>query len=135
MADPLSVNTLYRWSIDSPRIAALGIIALRAFGFIIVVPKDTSPLLHRLLVVLRAKCAIRAPMVYLHLRARAIVTGIHVEDDIGPSLRGGDSLTIGACIVPCVDAAGRGDEAASAHARIDDSGLEHIRVGSCKHVL
>jgi hypothetical protein len=45
-------------------------------------------------------------MINLHLRPRAVVTGVHVEDDISPSLRRSSRLTVGAGVVPGVDAAG-----------------------------
>jgi len=53
-------------------------------------------------------------MVDLHLGARPIVAGIHVEHHVGPSLRGRGGLTISACVVPGIDTAGCGDEAARA---------------------
>jgi hypothetical protein len=48
------VNALHAGSPDGPRVSALGIIGLCALWLVVVVAKDTGPLLRSFLVVLRA---------------------------------------------------------------------------------
>ena len=55
MPNALRVDALNTRSIDGPGITALGIIGLCALGLAVIITEDTSPLLHRLLVVGRAQ--------------------------------------------------------------------------------
>lgn len=80
------VNTLSIRPIHRARIPALGIIRSRARRAIIVISKHTRPLLHRLLVVIWQQRGVCGAVVDLHLGARAVVAGVHVEDDLGPFL-------------------------------------------------
>jgi hypothetical protein len=131
----LRIDALHIWSVDGPGVATLRIVRLCALGLVVVVSENTSPLLHSLLVVLRAQSSIGASMVDLHLRAAAVVAGGHVGDDLGPSCRSRGGCALGTGAVPCVDAARVGHEAASSDTRIGNGGLEKIRVGSSHDVL
>lgn len=102
MSHVLSIDALHTSPIDCPSVATLRIIGLRALGLVVVVPKYTSPLLHRLLVVLRAKGSVCASVVDLHLRTAAAVSRVHILGDVGPGLRGGDGVALSARAIPGV---------------------------------
>lgn len=135
VSNALSIDALNHRSVDGPRIAALRVIGLRALGLVVVVSEYTCPLLHRLLVVLRTERGVRAAMIDLHLGSSAIVAGIHVENGVGPGLRGANGLTISAGIVPGVDSTASGDEATSSDSGVDDGSFENIWVGCSQDVL
>lgn len=135
MTNTRSIDSLHVRSINGPSVPALRIIGLCALRLVVVVAKHTSPLLHSLLVILGLQSAVGAAVVDLHLRATAVVSGVHVKDYIGPGLRSCRGLAIGAGVVPGVDATTAGNEAAGANTRVDDGGLEHIWVGSSHDVL
>jgi hypothetical protein len=129
------VDALHTRSVDGPCVTALGIVGLGALRLVVVVSKDTSPFLHSLLVVLWTKRGIRATMVDLHFGTAAAVAGIHVGDNLGPGLRCGSRFALSAGTVPGGDATGVGHEAASGDTRVDDGGLEYIRISSSHDVL
>lgn len=135
MTDTLSINSLDARSIDGPGVAALGIVGLCALWLAVVVAKHTGPLLHGFLVVLGLQSAVGATVVDLHLGSRAVVSRVHVKYYIGPGLGGCRGLAVGACVVPGIDATTAGNEAAGINARVDNSGLEDIWVGSGQDIL
>jgi hypothetical protein len=135
MPHPSRINPLHTRPINRPRISTLRVIILHTRRLIVIVPEYTSPLLHRLLVVLRLKRGVHAAVVDLHPRARAVVAGVHVEDDLGPGGWGCLGLAVGAGAVPGVDGAGRGHEAAGVDARVDDAGFEDVGVCGGEDVL
>jgi len=99
----LSIYTLDTCTIGSLGVATLRGIVLDALRLVVVVAEDARPLLHRLLVVLRAEGGVDAAMVDLHLGARAGVTRVHVGDDLGPSLGCSNRFTLGTGAVPGVN--------------------------------
>jgi hypothetical protein len=54
---------------------------------------------------------------------------------LGPFLRRGGGLAVGAGIVPCGDAGGLRHKAACGDAGVDDSGFEDVGVGGGEDVL
>lgn len=74
-------------------------------------------------------------MVDLHFWSSTGVTWVHVEDYVCPLLLRVVNLAVCAAAVPAIDLVGGAYEAASRDAGVDDSGLEHFRVGSCHDVL
>lgn len=135
MSDALCVDTLHAGSIGGPGVAALWVVGLRTLRLVVAVSEDASPLLHRLLVIGRAQSGVRAAVVDLHLGACAVVGWVHVENNVRPRLRCCCRLTIGACVVPRVNATRRRYEAACADTRVYDSGLEHVGICRSKDVL
>jgi hypothetical protein len=131
----LGVDALNLGTINSPGVSTLRVVGLRAHRLAVVVLEYTSPLLHRLLVVLGFKRRIRATMVDLHARPVAIVPRVHGEDDVGPSLRSSGRLAVGASAVPGVDATGGRGEAAGSYTGVDDGGFEKFGVGGGHDVL
>lgn len=73
----LGVDTLHASAVDGPRVPALGVVGLGALRLVVVVAENAGPLLHCLLVVLRAQGRVRAAVVDLHLGAGARVAGVH----------------------------------------------------------
>jgi hypothetical protein len=120
----LRVDALQQWSPGGPSVSVVGAVVLSASRGVVVVAKDAGPFLAGLLVVLRIQGGVGASVVNLHLGAGAVVAGVHVEDDVSPLLRRIVDLAVGAGAVPGIDTAGLRHEAASRHARIDDTGLE-----------
>lgn len=135
MPHALGINPLHARPINRARISVLRIIAPRALRPVVVVSEHASPLLHLLLVVLRAQRAVGGAVVDLHPRARAVVAGVHVEDDLGPFLGCRRGLAVGAGIVPGRDARGLRHEAAGGDARVDDAGGEDVGVGGGEDIL
>lgn len=135
VANTRSINSLDARSVDGPSVTTLGIIGFCALWLVVVVAKHTSPLLHGFLVVLGSQSAVGGAVVDLHLGSRAVVSRVHVEDYIGPCLRGCSGLAVGACAVPCIDATTAGHEATGIDTRVGDSGLEDIWVSSGQDVL
>lgn len=94
-------------------------------------PEDIGPLLDRFLIVGGGERAVRAAVPDLHPWARAGIAGVHVADNIAPCFGGRFGLPAGAGVVPLVNAAGGGDEAAGWHAGIERYGGDKLGVGCC----
>lgn len=135
MPDTLRKHALNPLPPHRSRPPILRIILPRLRRPIIVIPKHTRPLLHCLVVVLRPQRAVIRAVVDLHPWPRAVVAGVHVEDDLGPFLRCGDGLPVCAGGVPSGDAVGGGLEAAGGDAGVGDARGEEVRVGGCHDVL
>jgi hypothetical protein len=106
VAHTSSINTLNIGSVHSLSVAALRRVCLRASRFVVVVPKHTGPLLHRLRVVRRPESGVRTSVVDLHLRASTLVVGVHGEDDISPGLGSRDGVSLSTGGVPGIYAVG-----------------------------
>jgi len=129
------INSLHSWPIHCLRISSLRTIRRRALRLVVVVPKHTRPLLHRLLVVLRPQRGVCAAVVDLHPRAGAAVTRVHGFCYAGPVGGRADRVSLRARAVPGCDTAGRRDEAAGGHAGVGNGGLEDVGVCGGQDVL
>lgn len=116
-------------------VVRLGGIVLHLLRRIIVIAKDTSPLLAGLVVVLRQKGRIHTAVVDLHLWAGTVVAGVHSLGDVGPVLGCGDDLALGAGAVPSVLLVGAGVETSSWDTRVYSCGGEELGVCGCHDVL
>lgn len=116
MSNVLSVNALHSAervsSRNAPSLGSVSIereVGLGLPGLGRIEAENAGPLLDGFLVVLGAEGGISAAVVDLEARAGAAVAGVHVLDDVGPVLRGGLDLALGAGGVPGVGLVGGGD--------------------------
>lgn len=97
---------------DAPGVSLVAIlrgVVLRLLGLGGVEAEDAGPLLDGLLVVLGAEGGVGAAVVDLEARAGTGVAGVHVLDGVGPVLRGGLDIALGAGGVPGCGLVGGGD--------------------------
>lgn len=135
VSDARRIDTLEIRTPVSGLVVGVGRVGECRHGRVVVVSENASPLLTRLVVVLRIESGVGAAVVDLHAGPGARVSRVHVFGDAAPDGGGADDLAQGTATVPGVDLVAGGVEAAGADARVDDGCCKEFGVCGCHDVL